>query len=297
MRTLLSAITWLGLISGLSLGAEADISNKVQFFNASGVKIAYSDAPPDAGHAEPVVLLQGFGGRLSHWKPMRDALHKAGYRVLAMDSRGHGQSDKPHDPDLYGQEMADDVARLLDHLRLRRAHIIGYSMGGDIANRVRERHPSRVITVTMGGVGRGVAKGWTTSEFNVIKVAESLERGEGMKSLFREPGGAGTEIPSEAEIEKLNARFMEGQDPLALAAVIRAYARLEVSEESLKDNLVPTLVIVGEDDPEKPTVDELKRVMKNMRTVIIPGVDHSHAAVKPEFLRATVEFLEAHRDR
>lgn len=280
----------IGLMCGLGLPADSNVPTPVRSFNSRGVKIAYADM----GHGEPVVLLQGLGGNLNQWKPMRLALLQAGYQVLPMDCRGHGQSDKPHDPKLYGPEMADDVARLLDHLKLRQAHVIGYSVGGDIANKVRELHPSRVITATIGGVGRGVMKGWTTTDYDITNLADSLERGDGLKPLFGLPGGAGRKIPSKTEIEKINAQFMKGQDALALAAVLRGYSRLEVSEKSLKENRVPTLVIVGEHDPEKPTADELKRVMKNMRLVVIPEVDHFQAAGRLEFLRATIEFLNAH---
>jgi pimeloyl-ACP methyl ester carboxylesterase len=93
----------------------------------------------------------------------------------------------------------------------------------------------------------------------------------------------------------MNATAMKGQDPLALAAVVRAYADLEVSEESLKNNAVPTLVIVGDKDPEKPTADELKSVMKNLRVVVIRDADHFSAGQRPEFVRSTLEFLETHR--
>jgi pimeloyl-ACP methyl ester carboxylesterase len=268
---------------------EADIAS----FISNGVRIAYLDQ----GHGEPVVLLQGFCGRLDDWRTMHDALLEAGYRVIAMDSRGHGESGKPHNAKLYGPEMADDIRRLLDHLKLRRAHVIGYSMGGDIANKARERHPSRLITVTLGGIGRGATSGWTTSDFNVLELARSLECGDGLKPLFREPGGAGRKIPPESEIEKMNARIMEGQDPLALAAVIRAYAGLEVSEESLENNSVPALAIVGEHDVERPSVDELKRVMKNLQVVIIQDADHFSAGVQPEFTQAVLAFLRTHRDR
>lgn len=276
---------------GAVAAETANDTSRVRTFPSNGVEIAYLDQ----GQGDPVVLLQGFGGRLSQWKPMRNALLGAGYRLIAMDSRGHGQSGKPHDVASYGTEMADDVVRLLDHLRIRRAHIIGYSMGGDIANKVRERHPSRLITATMGGVGRGVTKGWTTSDFDHIKIAESLERGEGLKVLFSEPDGAGRRRLSPDELDKMNQRFMKGQDQFALAAVIRAYADLEVSEESLRNNAVPTLVVVGEHDSEKPTVDELKNVMKNMGVEVVLDTDHFTAGVRPEFIRSVLEFLKSHR--
>ena len=144
-------------------------------------------------------------------------------------------------------------------------------------------------------VGRGVTKGWTTSDFDHIKIAESLEGGEGLKVLFAQPGGAGRRRLTPEELDEMNQRFMEGQDPLALAAVIRAYADLEVLEESLKDNRVPTLVVVGEHDPEKPTTDELKSVMKNVRVEVVSDADHFTAGLRREFIQSVLEFLKSHR--
>lgn len=292
-RWLLPIVAWVFVTIETTGAAAADQAPSVSTFDSDGVQIAYLDQ----GQGEPVVLLQGFTGHLSQWPKMRNALLEAGYRVIAMDARGHGQSGKPHDPKLYGHQMADDVVRLLDHLHIRRTHVVGYSMGGDIANKVREMYPSRLLTVTMGGVGKGVTKGWTTSDFNYMEIAESLERGDGLKVLLGEPNGAGRRPLSASEIEEMNRTIMEGQDPLALAAVIRAYPDLEVSEESLTNNSVPTLVIVGQHDPEKPTVDELKKVMTKIHVKVIPDADHFTAGGRPEFFDAVTEFLNAHRSK
>ena len=80
----------------------------------------------------------------------------------------------------------------------------------------------------------------------------------------------------------------------SLAAVILAYSDLEVSDESLKRNTVPTLVVVGQDDPEKPTADELKKTMTNVRVEVIPDADHFKAGGRPEFFAAVLEFLKSH---
>src|SRR4029453_6515858 len=104
-------------------------------FDSNGVQIQYVDK----GRGVPGVLLHGFTGSYArHWEApgVLDALKTAGYRVIAMDCRGHGQSGKPHDASQYGVEMVHDVVRLLDHLHIDRAHIVGYSMGGAIANQL-----------------------------------------------------------------------------------------------------------------------------------------------------------------
>ena len=99
-----------------------------KFFDSKGVKIRYVDV----GRGEPVVLIHGFSSSLdANWGAPRiiDTLAKD-FRVIALDCRGHGKSDKPHDGSKYGNEMIEDVARLMDHLNIPKAHIVGYSRAG-----------------------------------------------------------------------------------------------------------------------------------------------------------------------
>src|SRR5688572_3495817 len=116
----------LALAACLMLTASA-IAQEDKFFNSSGVRIRYIEQ----GQGEPVILLHGNGSRLETWiqRGILPNLSKD-YRVIAFDARGHGRSEKPHDPKAYGREMALDVVRLMDHLGIKRAHIVGYSMGG-----------------------------------------------------------------------------------------------------------------------------------------------------------------------
>src|SRR5437868_6302884 len=101
------------------------------FFDSNGVKIHYMDT----GEGTPVMLIHGFTHSLAQdWETPGTiaALQHSGYRVIALDCRGHGESDKPHEVTKYGLEMVQDVIRLLDHLHIEHAHIVGYSMGGGI---------------------------------------------------------------------------------------------------------------------------------------------------------------------
>jgi len=127
-------------------------STAAQSFDSNGVQISYADR----GRGVPVVLIHGFTGSYArHWEApgVMQALEAAGYRVVAMDCRGHGQSGKPAEPAQYGMEMVGDVVRLLDHLKIEGAHIVGYSMGGAIANQLLVGHPERLLTVTLLGAG------------------------------------------------------------------------------------------------------------------------------------------------
>lgn len=102
-------------------------------FEASdGVRIHYLEAGKQGATGAPVVLIHGYtGSAQGNWfaNGVADALAKRHW-VVAIDCRGHGQSEKPHDPEKYGPQMARDVLELMDHLKIDRAHVHGYSMGG-----------------------------------------------------------------------------------------------------------------------------------------------------------------------
>ena len=107
---------WIAAIALLAAAAPATAQDR--FFDSDGVKIRYIDVGPRDG--EPVVLIHGFTQRIgTAWKQtgVIDALGDV-FRIIALDCRGHGKSDTPHVPDIYGSAMAADVVRLLDHLDL-----------------------------------------------------------------------------------------------------------------------------------------------------------------------------------
>lgn len=108
-------------------------------FDSDGVRIAYDDLAPDGDpEAPPIVLVHGFASsRANNWRDRGwyETLLESGRRVIAMDCRGHGDSEKPHDPTAYETDvMAADAVRLLDHLGIERADFLGYSMGGRIGS-------------------------------------------------------------------------------------------------------------------------------------------------------------------
>src|SRR5262245_45566758 len=100
-------------------------------FDAKGVKLHYVVE----GVGEPAVLIHGLysSARVNWQMPGIVSLLSKKYQVIALDLPGHGESDKPANEEAYGLEMVEDVARLLDHLKIQKAHIVGYSMGGMIA--------------------------------------------------------------------------------------------------------------------------------------------------------------------
>src|SRR5439155_4720135 len=123
------------------------------------------------------------------------------YRVIALDNRGHGQSGKPHDPKKYGKEMAEDSIRLLDHLKIKKAHVIGYSMGAMIVGNLLANHPDRLLSATLGGAG--VLRTSSNMEF-FAALGNSLEKDKSIAPLIEFLTPAGQPKPSAQEIKTIN---------------------------------------------------------------------------------------------
>jgi pimeloyl-ACP methyl ester carboxylesterase len=273
-------------LPGVGRGAEEGS------FDSNGVKIHYLVE----GRGEPVLLIHGFTvNAQSQWAApgVLKALAKD-HRVIALDNRGHGKSGKPHDPKQYGSEMAEDAVRLLDHLKIRKAHVVGYSMGAMIACKLLVTHPDRLLSVTLGGAG-GVREEAGPRRYDVL--AESLEQGKGFGPLIEALTPAGKPRPTQAQIQEINRRLGAGNDTKALAAVLRGMKGLAVADDQLKANRVPTLALIGEIDPLKKGVDDLKGRLANLQVVVIGGADHITAFARPEFVQELRGFLDKHRQR
>ena len=282
----------------LLVAAPAAVRAEDQFFDSNGVRIHYIVE----GQGEPVVLIHGFTADIDkNWRTglaggagnnaqgprIIEALAK-NYRVIALDSRGHGKSDKPQDPKKYGGEMAEDVVRLLDHLKIQKAHVVGYSMGAIITARLLATHRERLLSATLGGHS-GIRDESRTQFYN--ELAKSLEEGKGLEPLFVALTPAGRPKPSAEQIAMANAMILKSNDPKVLAAVVRGFPGLAVSTDKLKSSRVPTLALIGELDPLKKGVDALQGEMPNLKVVVIPGADHMTAVGHPQFIKALSDFL------
>ena len=132
--------------------AAAAATYEDRYLDANGVKIRYIDT----GKGPAIVLLHGGTSRLESWVTpgVVDNLAKD-FRVIAFDARGHGKSDSPREPSAYGRQQALDVVRILDALKIDRAHIIGFSLGSSTVAQLLTLHPERFLTgVQVAGAGR-----------------------------------------------------------------------------------------------------------------------------------------------
>lgn len=258
-------------------------------FDSAGVRIHYTDR----GTGEPVVVLHGYAMNLTRMTVLTDALVKAGYRAIAVDERGHGGSDKPHAASAYGVEMAHDIVRLLDHLALPKAHLVGYSMGAIVSQKVRALHPDRLQTVVLGGGGWHEPGATALAGLTGDQIATEVERSGTFEAMLRKFTETQVPPPTDEDIRLRSQRMTEGNDTAALAAVMRGWNGFTVTPDEIRRAQVPMRAIVGGNDPLKAQVDALKRALPSLDVVVIPGADHG-ALSHPDFSAKTIEFLRRH---
>lgn len=269
-----------------------------KFFDANGIKIRYVEQ----GTGEPVILLHGIGGSLQSWLESGVFQKLAvDHHVIAFDARGHGKSGKPHDSKQYGREMALDVVRLLDHLSLTKAHIVGYSMGAAITSQLLTLRPDRFLTATLGaGAGRFQ---WTDEDGRLAE-QEASEREKECVSrtlIYRLAPTNGPKL-GEEEIKQRSAACLAdaSHDRFAIAAVTRARRDTVIPPAQATAVAVPTLGIVGNLDPALAGLQELKKIRPTLKLMVIDGAVHSSADSRgamrsPVFITALREFIASHR--
>ena len=256
--------------------SEAEDYTSGSFEASDGAKIHYIQLGSAGSH---VVLIHGFTGSAEGtWTAngVAKAL-AADHRVVAIDCRGHGKSDKPHDPALYGGDrMAQDVIELMDHVGIERAHIHGYSMGGGITARLMAMVPGRIISAALGGSG-------------VREVDESLA----------------------AHAASLDPEGTDPQQEEALAALRERGSRDEAAFEALRTGRsanpstgpildltkieFPVLAINGEFDRPYSKTHRMWRELEDFRNVVLPGKSHNTAVnagyIPPAYADTLIEFF------
>jgi len=279
----------------LTLFAVGCIGAEDFYFDSAGVRLHCLVQ----GKGEPVVLIHGFGSNIEVGWTETGIVEGLGdrYQIIALDVRGHGRSDKPRTPAAYGLPMVDDVVRLMDQLNIRRAHVIGYSMGGRIATMLLANRPERLRTAVIGGAGWIDLQGLEARRIRMEQTAQSLEQGKGAEPLILALAPPSAGPPTPQQIEAFNKVFLSRNDPFALAAVARGIANLQPPESKLRANQIPVLALVGEVDPNKSDVERLAGITPNVKVVVIPAANHANAVRNPEFLNTLKAFLAAHAGR
>jgi pimeloyl-ACP methyl ester carboxylesterase len=244
-------------------------------FTHDGTTIAYLDE----GAGDPVLLVHGFASnKETNWvypgwiKPLKEA----GYRVLALDNRGHGASTKFYESERYHiPEMTKDVIALLDHLKIEKADFVGYSMGARISAYAAAHYPSRVRSATLGGMGIHLVKNVSSGD----RVARALEA---------------PRIEDVTEPVGLSFRKFAEQtksDLKALAALSRSHQRTVPREDAARIR-VPVLVVVGTKDDVAGSGEELAGLIPGSKFVSLEDRDHMRTVGDSKFKQAVIDFLK-----
>jgi len=257
----------------------------IHHFDSAGVSIAFTDTVAGSGTGggadrPPILLIHGFASNAeTNWGATGwiSRLSKDGYRVIAIDNRGHGHSAKLYGLSDYGAPiMAEDAFRLLQHLGIGRAHVLGYSMGARIAAFLALAHPGSVVSLVFGGLGYNMVRGMAGTG----PIANALE------------------APSIDDVTNPTARTFRAfaeqtkSDLKALAACIRS-SRAPLTKEMVASITVPVLVAVGEKDVIGGSAEELAALIPGARAFVIPGREHMKAVGDKAFKTEVLAFLAA----
>lgn len=253
-----------------------------EFATASdGVAIAFERIGDPA--RPPVLMVHGFGSsRVQNWKSTGwfGGLSEAGFSLVAMDCRGHGESGKPHEDGFYGHDrMALDMLAVMDAAGLSDPFVLGYSMGGFIALRLAALHPDRIRKLALAGVGEHYLRGPR------IDTADS--RARLAEALLTPDKGAITDPRA-----RMFRNFAEqpGKDRIALAACMRAMSP-HLPVETLAQLRPPVLVVCGELDDIAGKPEPLASSFPDGKAVTILGRDHMTAVGDRATRRAVIDFF------
>ncbi len=248
--------------------AYGQTTHEPLFTSFDGTKIHYDIV----GEGKPVVLLHGFITNGESWKraPVRQALADAGFKVVTLDLRGNGQSDKPHTAEAY-QNNAEvkDVTALMKHLSLTNYDVVGYSRGAILTAKLLTMD-EQVRRAVMGGMGVDFSD-------------PNWYRRRNFYEALTKPGSHPELQPAVDYAKK------SGADTIVLAR-LQEFQPVTTRAELAKIK-VPLLVVNGDKDTDNGDPQMLVDAVPGSRLVIVPG-DHGGAMRTPEFAKAVVAFLQ-----
>lgn len=246
-------------------------------FNNVGLQLSYLDNLQPSDDI-PVVMLHGFtASAQANWVDSGwiAALTERGRRVIALDARGHGHSDKPYDSDYYPSNvMMEDSIALLSQLGFPQADFVGYSMGARMSAFAAIKYPHRVRKLFLGGMGIHLMTGVGSPE----PVAEALL------------------APDLTAVKNRNARRFRrlaergGNDLTALAHCILS-SRQKITAEDLSGIIPDTLIVVGQGDDIGGSPEQLAPYINGSRALEIVGCNHFDALLYPPFINVGVDFV------
>jgi pimeloyl-ACP methyl ester carboxylesterase len=243
------------------------------YVDNDGIRIHYQVE----GDGPPLVMQHGYTDSIETWYELGyvDALKK-GHRLILVDARGHGASDKPHDTAAYANDLrVADILAVLRELNIPRADYFGYSMGGRIGFMMAQYAPDRVRGLIIGGAGANGAS----------------RIGDGFRKALRAGGAAAIPGVWGATLPPALAARLVRNDVVALDACrTDSLGFFDV----LPTMTMPCFLYAGSADPNYPMVEETVAEMPNVAFFALPGLGHSEALLQGELvLPRIIEFLDS----
>jgi len=300
-----STLGCLVILLLLSLAAPAS-AQADEWFDSNGTKIRYVTE----GTGEAIVLIHGWMGDSSFWgRDLRGETKLKslpGFQAIAIDCRGHGQSDKPHESSKYGPELAADVVRLLDHLKIDKAHLVGYSSGAFIVGKVAAMQPERVLSILYAGQAplllaekpvEKPAPGTKAPPSEVEIFAAAVDEGRDLGEYLIAVTPTDKPKLTPAQAKALAKILYGGKDLRAFVAAGRSFPELAVKVEDLQRCKAPTLFLHGSEESAsvKAMVAEARERLGNGDIELVPGGDHITTPANPVFGQKVKDFLRLHQ--
>jgi pimeloyl-ACP methyl ester carboxylesterase len=284
------AVAIISAVATASVTAQTATGSSSQFFTASdGVRIHYLTLGETGSW---VVLIHGFADtadRMWFRSGIASALART-HRVVALDNRNHGKSGTPQ-PD--GPGRPQDVIELMDHLKIERAHVHGYSMGGGFAAWMLATHPQRMLSAGLGGSG-------------IFETDEKLAAQAG--ALDKPVPAMTSDLGGQPASSTNSSPFPPGGSALTPAQLARLKTLIDVSAARMRalpplqidlvNVRIPVLAITGEFDRPAWRTQRLWRELRDFRSVVLAGKNHLTAAgflgpMPAEYIDAVVNFINA----
>ncbi|MEM7034984.1 MAG: alpha/beta hydrolase [Chloroflexota bacterium] len=256
------------------------------FINNQGINLHYKTE----GHGPAILCHHGVGTSMESWSKLDLSALKEQYQFIFIDSRGHGQSDKPHQDEAYDyRALLSDIIALLDHLHLDQIHYWGYSMGGKLGYALAQHHPERLQSLIIGGATSFDIPDSIAAAKRILPILEVGAEG-GVAAVVEKRSAMGI-ITS-----KSYRAWLEESDLKSMAAIVRHRAtNLLDFRDVLTAITVPCLIYAGHfDQPIHLMSEEEARRIPNSTFVSLPDLDHAGAEVAGDLILPEVmPFLKA----
>jgi 3-oxoadipate enol-lactonase len=255
------------------------------------VSLRYEDKGPKEG--KPIILLHAFPFNLKMWKPQMAAI-PAGYRTIAYDIRGFGGSSLrlPEAPSI--ENYSDDLFHLMDFLEIKKAILVGLSMGGYITLRAKEKHPERISAMVLADTKTDADS--VEAKEKRFKTCEKLESGglnEFTDTFLAGALGKNTKTENQRLVQDLKQEIL-ANSITGMCAALKMMADRKDTSSALKAHPVPTLFLVGAEDTLTPleAAQQMQKKHSSGELFVIPKAGHLSNLENPDaFNQHLLSFL------